>query len=300
MSPALKVGADVHGRHPTLLTDSPSGDDAGVPTWRASATGRTNFLGMNTGTKERPSDDRVRVPHLACLELVTSPDRRRHATDLLEDTAGHRRVITKPPRTVDGVVNVRNDAVLPTPDLVAEQPHPPREAGTDWSFAHNAALGSVAPRRRLFDDEPPVRNNDHESRVIQVIRRSMRQPCRDGLENFPVKPHRVAAGAERQPVEVDGRPRSTRRITREPVSAEGLHVREYRSGTVARPRSGDWPDRTSWARWRSCRGVALREKQKCAIGVRSCPSAVYRETRTSWHFERAARRSAVTASAKGF
>jgi hypothetical protein len=162
MSPALKVGADVHGRHPTLLTDSPSGDDAGVPTWRASATGRTNFLGMNTGTKERPSDDRVRVPHLACLELITSPDRRRHAINLLEDTAGHRRVITKSPRTVDGLVNVRDDTISPTPDLVAKQPKSCRKAGNDWSLTDNAALGSVSMCRCLFDDEPPIWNNDDE------------------------------------------------------------------------------------------------------------------------------------------
>jgi hypothetical protein len=210
-------------------------------------------------------------------------------------------VTSKAPRTRDGLRDVGNVSALPQPDLVAEDPKSPRPAAADGTLGDDAPLvAAPVVNRRLLDHEPPLWDVDLERGVVEVTCAAVLQSSRHRLVDTTVEPDELPTGAERQPVEVDGRPRSTRRITREPVSAEGLHVREYRSGTVARPRSGDWPDRTSWARWRSCRGVALREKQKCAIGVRSCPSAVYRETRTSWHFERAARRSAVTASAKGF
>jgi hypothetical protein len=108
--------------------------------------------------------------------------------------------------TFDCFVDVRNDSSTPAAHLVAEDPDPSRPAASDGSFGNNATLGSVAVAdRRLLDHEPARRRTHFECSVVEVAGRPPFEPSRYSLEDAPVQPHRVAAGAEREPVQVDPR-----------------------------------------------------------------------------------------------
>jgi hypothetical protein len=79
-------------------------------------------VGVEAGAGKKPGDERVRVPHLACPELVTSPDRRGRGGDELEDALREERVVRQPPRALDRLVDIRDHAVTPAPVLVPEEP----------------------------------------------------------------------------------------------------------------------------------------------------------------------------------
>jgi hypothetical protein len=74
------------------------------------------------------------------------------------------------------------------------------------------ALGDDAPLlaapvvdRRLLDHERSLRDFDLQRGVVEVARRPPLEPRCNRLEDASVQPHRVAARAEREPVEVDPR-----------------------------------------------------------------------------------------------
>src|SRR4051812_25038534 len=67
-------------------------DQACVPARRTPACGWTDSIDVNTGTLQDPGDDRVRIPHLAGVELIASPHWCRHFGDKREDAARERRV----------------------------------------------------------------------------------------------------------------------------------------------------------------------------------------------------------------
>ena len=89
-------------------------------------------------------------------------------------------------------------------------------SGTSAAARHGASRR--APRRRHrgrargrsrrpapVDHVPRRPEPDLEGRVIQRAGRTPRKPRRDGLEGQSAEPHAAAAGAERQPVQVDRR-----------------------------------------------------------------------------------------------
>jgi hypothetical protein len=94
---------------------------------------------------------------------------------------------------LDGLADVRDHSVAPAPDLVAEDPEASRPAASDRTFGNNAALQAVLVADWcLLDHEAAIRYAHHKPRVIEVAGRSPCESRRDGLEDPPVQPHRVA------------------------------------------------------------------------------------------------------------
>jgi len=75
---------------------------------------------VEAAADDQPGDQRVRVPHLARSKLVASPHRRRYFGHELEDPPGESRIVRQSPRTPHRLVDVRDHAVTPAPDLVPE------------------------------------------------------------------------------------------------------------------------------------------------------------------------------------
>jgi hypothetical protein len=172
-------------------------------------------------------------------------------------------VTSEVPRTLHGLRDVGNVSAPPQPDLVAEDPESTRPAAADGALGDDAPLHAAPVMdRRLLDDECPLWDFDLERGVIEVACAAVLQSSRHRLVDATVEPDELPTGAERQPVEVDGGLSSTRRSTTEPISAEGLHPREYRSGTAARPRSSRSLTELSCARLRT----TLRGKRHAVDG----------------------------------
>jgi hypothetical protein len=122
----------------------------------------------------------------------------------VEDTPSQILVIRQSPRALDCLVGVRDGSATPAPHLVPEDPKASRPAASDRTFGDDATLGAVVVgRRRLLDHIARLRYANLERRVVEVARRASLDPSCDRLEDSPVQPNRVAAGAEREPVEVD-------------------------------------------------------------------------------------------------
>jgi hypothetical protein len=166
-------------------------------------------------------------------------------------------------RTIDGFCGVGDDAVTPTAHLVAEDPEAASPATAHHTLRDDTTLDSVAVSDRcLLDHEPPLRHAHVERRVIEVARWSPLEPRRHGLENAPVQANRVAARAERQPVQINardryqpdedqtifGRPCSSRvAITTRRRSVSGRKISTDSSSTLTSPT--DWPSRAWRFMW---------------------------------------------------
>jgi len=61
----------------------------------------------------------------------------------------------------------------------------------------------IAPGRSLLDDEAAFGHAHFERRVIEVTARTALEQGRNRFENAAVQAHRVAAGAQREPVQVN-------------------------------------------------------------------------------------------------
>ena len=97
----------------------------------------------------------VRVPHIAGLQLVTAPGRRRHQWHQVKHTPSALDVIGQTDRALDRFRHVGDDSIAPTSDLVAEQPRVPQEPAPDCTFGNSRVVGSVAAEhRRHLDHEP--------------------------------------------------------------------------------------------------------------------------------------------------
>jgi len=57
--------------------------------------------------------------------------------------------------------------------------------------------------RGLLDDEASVGDDDHESRVVEVIRPTSMKTCDDRLEQLSTQPYDVCSRTQRDPVEID-------------------------------------------------------------------------------------------------
>jgi hypothetical protein len=58
-----------------ILLPAAGCDQAGLPAWGAAAGRGGDVVHREAGAGEQPGDDGVRVPHLACSQLVAAPDR---------------------------------------------------------------------------------------------------------------------------------------------------------------------------------------------------------------------------------
>ena len=149
-------------------------------------------------------DHRVGVPHLPRAELVAPPNRCRRGRHEIEDALGELRVVREPLRALDCLPDVRNDAAGPAAELVAEDAEAPCPASADRPAGDDPALLAVpAENGRRLDHESAFRHPDDERRVVEVARRATLEPRGEGLEDLSVQAYGMAAGAERQPVQIN-------------------------------------------------------------------------------------------------
>ena len=129
----------------------------------------------------------------------------------VEEALRQERVAGELPRAVDRLVEVRDHAVAPATHLVAEDPKPSRPAAADRTFDDDATLRGAAKRdRRHLDHEPALRDPHLERRVVEIAGRPPSEPCCHALVHAPVQPDRASTCAERKPVEMRHRVRTSR------------------------------------------------------------------------------------------
>jgi len=94
--------------------------------------------------------------------------------------------------------DVRDDAVVPAPDLVSEQSRPAQPRQGDGALAHHTPLGfGVAPHRRHLDDVAVAAELDLQGGVVEVEGSAVFAPCDGRLIEAPVPAHAAhAAGAQ--------------------------------------------------------------------------------------------------------
>ena len=91
-----------------------------IPSRGASVSGRAAGLGNQAGLGERPGDHRVRVPHLACVKLVTTPYRSGHEGQEVEDVVHEDGIDSDANRAGYGIADVGDLAVPPASDFVTK------------------------------------------------------------------------------------------------------------------------------------------------------------------------------------
>ena len=97
-------------------------DQTGVPTRRSTAGWRLEILGVHARAYQQPRDQRVGVPHVAGVQLVSAPHGGWNERHQIEDALGANQVVCDADRTRDGLVGVGDRASAPSTDLVTEQP----------------------------------------------------------------------------------------------------------------------------------------------------------------------------------
>jgi hypothetical protein len=181
-------------------------NNTSIPTRGAPAGWRMHRLDGEAAPRDQPGNHRVRVPHLACPELVASPDRSGYVVHQLKETPRNIWVVCQPLRAADGLVNVRNHSITPTSDLVPKDAQRASPAAADCAFGDDAAQLPVSVRYRcLFDHKLSLWHSNHERGVVKVLGRSLLEPRHDRLENPSVQPYGMTAGPQRKPEEINAR-----------------------------------------------------------------------------------------------
>jgi hypothetical protein len=126
--------------------------EPGVPAGCATAGWRPDRVRVEAAAADQPGDEGIRVPHLAGVQFVAFPYGPRHRRSERKQLTCSLRVVGQAAWTFHRLGNVRDDAVAPEAELVAEDPQPTRPGATDRAFADDAALRAVAgsDRRRLW------------------------------------------------------------------------------------------------------------------------------------------------------
>ncbi len=162
---------------------------------------------MQTDSGQNPGDHRVGVPHLACTKLVTPPHRRgngRHHGERLLHQVGFTREMDW---TTDRAGKVGNQAAVPSPDFVAEEPEttgrsPPNGSfGDDSSADASASIGNGGH----FDHGRRAVNDRDEGGVIQVLWGAVLHQCGQTLVRPAARAYDVATCTQRNPVQVKRR-----------------------------------------------------------------------------------------------
>src|SRR5437764_14929639 len=142
--------------------------EAGVPSGCPLTAWRLDRLRIEAGARDQPGDNRVRVPHLACAQLIASPHWRWYVGRERKQSTCSLRVVAQVLGTVDRLGDVRDDAVAPAAYLVAEDSEPPCPMAADRSFGDNAAVSRVAGTyRRLLAYVTPLWDNPHSCTLVE-------------------------------------------------------------------------------------------------------------------------------------
>jgi hypothetical protein len=138
------------------------------------------------------------------VQLVASPNRLRRFGHQVEQRAGLRDFAREVARTVDRLGDVRDEAISPTAELIAEDLEPTGRSAADGALADNSSVGAVASSdRRRLDGESSLRDTHFERRVIEVASGAVLESGHHGLVDAAVHPHEVTARAQGEPAEVD-------------------------------------------------------------------------------------------------
>lgn len=154
---------------------------------------------------EEPRDQRVRVPHVPGVELVAAPGQCREAGDEVEKVRRLARIAADTLGTVDSRGHIGDQAVAPTPDLVAEPLGSTEPWQSDRADGDHASfrLGSVPHGGRL-DHVSDASEVDLECGMVDGAALAV-LPCRSqGLVYADALSCDVRTGPQRQPVEVHG------------------------------------------------------------------------------------------------
>lgn len=185
--------------------------DSRVPPRRAAVGGRTQRLSRDPAALDQPRGQRVRVPHLARVELIAPPDRRGHLAHQVEHPLGEAGIRGQPPRTAGRLGHIRDHPVAPSADLIPEDPESPGPARADGASADDSPGAPVARGDRShLDDVSVIGDVDLERGVEEGVTRAPLQPRGHGLEHEPVQAHGMADRAQRKPVEEHARGRPFR------------------------------------------------------------------------------------------
>jgi hypothetical protein len=107
-------------------------------------------------------------------------------------------------RALHGLGTVRNDTVAPATEAVAHPAEALKPTAADGTLGDNAVSGRLARDGSDFDHEAPSGRQHLERGVIEVTAVAALVNRRRGLEDPPVQTHRMASGAEWDPVEANG------------------------------------------------------------------------------------------------
>ena len=215
--PALRahpglLGAELRLR-PVAAETSCSNGKASVPSWRSTIGRRMDRFDACPTARKDPGDNRVRVPHLPRAELVTAPYGRRYRWQCVEDSFRNLDIVGHPDRASDRLIDVGNGASSPAPNLVAEDPESPEPSHSDGTLRYHTSPFAMQIRyRRLLDHEVTFWRGDDERRMVEITPRTTgNESCRR-LKELPADPNDVRSGAQRDPVQVDSRLASDRRL----------------------------------------------------------------------------------------
>ena len=163
--------ATIEGLHPrerwtppTRTHSALSDDQAGLPSRRATTNRRLNGRDVDSAPGERPRDDRVGVPHLTRVELVSAPGGRGYRREDFEDSPRVVEGVRYANRTCDRRSDVRDRSIPPASDLIAEDPESAGASCSDRTLRDDAAPRTVEIRYRCLFDHKVTFADAHDQR----------------------------------------------------------------------------------------------------------------------------------------
>jgi hypothetical protein len=125
------------------------------------------------------------------------PHRRGYLRNQLQYPPGEILVLGQSLGAVDSFVEVRDDSVKPTADLIAEEAEATHPAAPDWTSGDGPPSRRVAIRHGgTLDRVATFCHVNHKRRVIEVEGASAFEQRDRRLEDPAVESHRVASGAQ--------------------------------------------------------------------------------------------------------
>ena len=241
---------------------SPSFGEAqpGEPPWRPAVGWWCDRVHVVTGSRKRPCDKGVRVPHVTRAELVASPGQRRNLREQYQNCSCLSRVFGDPPRLADSLGDVRDGPARPAPDFIAEGAGPAEHTRPDRPLADDAATwrGDV-PHRSHLDCVGHAAGADLQGGVVQAAPGSSLMSGDNTLVDAAVPADTAPACAERKPVQVDPR--------RAHISDRRRHARTpsaRAAGRATREEHRYYPQRESPRRTPGSRHLTLPRRSNMA------------------------------------
>lgn len=201
------VGTSAVGSVPMgLRLTCPVGSDySRVPAGCSPARRRPSRFDGHTAAHEQPRNDRIRVPHLAGLQFISTPYEWWNVSHKAEEQLCLIEVSAKKLRTGHRMTRVRNHPFVPTANLVSERPK------ASESVAEDRALDRYTPRRRVSIWDGPrclnrvsaLRCHHLQRRVVESNSRSVLTPSHERFVDEAVRANKSnATSTERNPIQM--------------------------------------------------------------------------------------------------